>query len=95
MDSIINLRMDEAKGRGEKPMSRKSERRKTAAARQATTQPAAEPAQWRTTQETLIMAQISRTALHRKTKTGTFPRPIKIGKKCVWIEDEIKQWMKR
>ena len=72
---------------------RKSERRKTAAARQETTQAAA--AQWRTTQETLIMAQISRTALHKKTKAGTFPKPIKIGKKCVWIEDEIKEWMKR
>ncbi len=72
---------------------RKSERRKTVAARQAATQPAA--AQWRTTQETLVMAQISRTKLHKAVKAGTFPRPIKIGKKCVWIEDEIKQWMKR
>ncbi|WP_419583607.1 helix-turn-helix transcriptional regulator [Thiolapillus sp.] len=72
---------------------RKSERRKTAAARQETTQAAA--AQWRTTQETLIMAQISRTTLHKATKAGTFPKPIKIGKKCVWIEDEIKEWMKR
>ena len=77
-------------------MSRKSERRKTAAARQATTQPAeAQPAQWRTTQETLVMAQISRTTLHKATKAGTFPKPIKIWKKCVWIEDEIKEWMKR
>ena len=72
---------------------RKSERRKTAAARQETTQAAA--AQWRTTQETLILAQISRTKLHKAVKAGTFPKPIKIGKKCVWIEDEIKQWMKR
>ena len=72
---------------------RKSERRKTAAARQETTQAAA--AQWRTTQETLIMAQISRTKLHKATKAGTFPKPIKIGKKCVWIEDEIKKWMGR
>ncbi len=72
---------------------RKSERRKTAAARQATTQPA--EAQWRTTKETLVMAQISRTRLHKATKAGTFPKPIKIGKKCVWIEDEIKEWMKR
>ncbi|WP_419622117.1 helix-turn-helix transcriptional regulator [Thiolapillus sp.] len=72
---------------------RKSERRKTAAARQETTQAAA--AQWRTTQETLVMAQISRTTLHKAVKAGTFPKPIKIGKKCVWIEDEIKQWMKR
>ena len=77
-------------------MSRKSERRKTAAARQATTQPAeAQPAQWRTTQETLIIAQISRTKLHKATKAGTFPRPIKIGKKCVWIDSEIKKWMRR
>ncbi|WP_419590156.1 helix-turn-helix transcriptional regulator [Thiolapillus sp.] len=77
-------------------MSRKSERRKTAAARQATTQPAeAQPAQWRTTQETLIMAQISRTKLHKATKAGTFPKPIKVGKKCVWIDSEIKQWMGR
>ena len=73
---------------------RKSERRKTAAARrQATTQAAA--AQWRTTQETLVMAQISRTTLHKARKAGTFPKPVKIGKKCVWIEDEIKEWMKR
>ncbi|WP_419582253.1 helix-turn-helix transcriptional regulator [Thiolapillus sp.] len=41
------------------------------------------------------MAQISRTRLHKATKAGTFPKPIKIGKKCVWIEDEIKKWMKR
>ena len=74
-------------------MSRKSERRKTAAARQATTQPtAAVPAQWRTTQETLAMTQISRTKLHHAVKAGTFPKPIKIGKKCVWIESEIKEW---
>ena len=72
---------------------RKSERRKTAAARRAATQPAA--AQWRTTQETLIMAQISRTKLHKTVKAKTFPQPIKIGKKCVWIEEEIKEWMKR
>ena len=72
---------------------KKSERRKTAAARQATTQPAA--AQWRTTQETLVMTQISRTKLHKAVKAGTFPKPIKIGKKCVWVEEEIKQWMKR
>ncbi|WP_419649867.1 helix-turn-helix transcriptional regulator [Thiolapillus sp.] len=38
------------------------------------------------------MAQISRTKLHKATKAGTFPKPIKIGKKCVWIESEIKDW---
>lgn len=75
---------------------RKSERRKTTAARQATTQTAAaQPEQWHTTQETLVMAQISRTTLHKATKAGTFPKPIKIGKKCVWIDSEIKKWMGR
>ena len=75
-------------------MSRKSERRKAAAAKRAATAQAtaAETIQWRTTQETLAMTQISRTKLHHAVKTGTFPRPIKIGKKCVWIESEIKEW---
>ena len=62
-----------------------------AAARQP--KPATQTEQWRTTQETLVIAQISRTTLHKATKAGTFPRPIKIGKKCVWIDSEIKQWM--
>ncbi|WP_419639294.1 helix-turn-helix transcriptional regulator [Thiolapillus sp.] len=72
-------------------MSRKSDRRKTAAQR-ATAAAKPTAAQWRTTQETLIMAQISRTALHKATKAGTFPKPIKLGKKCVWIDSEIKDW---
>ncbi len=103
MDSIISLQLDAAKSRREKPMSRKSERRKAAAQRATAAQPAAtaaqpeatEKAQWRTTQETLLIAQISRTTLHKATKAGTFPRPVKIGKKCVWIDSEIKQWMRR
>ncbi|WP_419649748.1 helix-turn-helix transcriptional regulator [Thiolapillus sp.] len=72
-------------------MSRKSDRRKTAAQR-ATAAAKPTAAQWRTTKETLAMAQISRTKLHKATKAGTFPRPIKIGKKCVWIDSEIKDW---
>ena len=71
-------------------MSRKSDRRKTAAQRAAAAKPKA--AQWRTTQETLAMTQISRTKLYKATKAGTFPKPIKIGKKCVWIDSEIKDW---
>ena len=74
-------------------MSRKSDRRKAKAAQRAATQTAAtQTIQWRTTKETLAMAQISRTKLHKATKAGTFPRPIKLGKKCVWIESEIKDW---
>ena len=75
-------------------MSRKSGRRKAAAAKRAAAAQATatQTIQWRTTKETLAITQISRTALHKKTKAGTFPRPIKLGKKCVWIESEIKEW---
>ena len=75
-------------------MSRKSDRRKaTAAQRAAAAQAAAtQTIQWRTTKETLAITQISRTKLHKATKAGTFPQPIKLGKKCVWIESEIKEW---
>ena len=80
---------------------RKSERRKTAAARQATTQTAeAQPAQWRTTQETLIMAQISRTKLHKATKAGTFPKPINIKNEKdtthkIWTASSVYNWMQQ
>ncbi|WP_419627365.1 helix-turn-helix transcriptional regulator [Thiolapillus sp.] len=49
--------------------------------------------QWLTTKETEALAQISRTTMHNARKAGTFPEPIKIGKKCLWIESEIKEWM--
>ena len=71
-------------------MSRKSDRRKTAAQRATAAKPKA--TQWRTTQETLVIARISRTKLHKARKAGTFPQPIKLGKKCVWIDSEIKDW---
>ncbi len=54
---------------------------------------AAQTEQWLTTKETLALAQISRTTLHLKTKAGTFPQAIKIGKKCVWIRSEIDRWI--
>ena len=54
---------------------------------------AAQTEQWLTTKETLALAQISRTTLHKARKAGTFPQAIKIGKKSVWIRSEIEQWM--
>ncbi|WP_419593344.1 helix-turn-helix transcriptional regulator [Thiolapillus sp.] len=72
-----------------------AEAAKTAeAAEAAETAAAAQTEQWLTTKETLALAQISRTTLHLKTKAGTFPQAIKIGKKCVWIRSEIDQWIK-
>ncbi|WP_419649475.1 helix-turn-helix transcriptional regulator, partial [Thiolapillus sp.] len=69
-----------------------AEAAKTAEA--AETAAAAQTEQWLTTKETLALAQISRTTLHLKTKAGTFPQAIKIGKKCVWIRSEIDRWIK-
>ena len=58
----------------------------------AETAAAAKTGQWLTTKQTLKLAQISRTTMHLKTKAGTFPAAIKIGKKCIWIRSEIEQW---
>ena len=58
----------------------------------AETAAAAKTGQWLTTTQTLRLAKISRTTMHLKTKAGTFPQAIKIGKKCIWIKSEIEQW---
>ncbi|WP_419609473.1 helix-turn-helix transcriptional regulator [Thiolapillus sp.] len=50
--------------------------------------------QWLTTKETMTLAQTSRTTMYKKIKAGEFPQPIKIGKKSLWVESEIKDWIK-
>ncbi|WP_419609479.1 helix-turn-helix transcriptional regulator [Thiolapillus sp.] len=50
--------------------------------------------QWLTTQETMTLAQTSRTTMYKKIKAGEFPQPIKIGKKSLWVESEINDWIK-
>ncbi|WP_419606562.1 helix-turn-helix transcriptional regulator [Thiolapillus sp.] len=50
--------------------------------------------QWLTTKETMTLAQTSRTTMYKQIKEGKFPQPIKIGKKSLWIENEIKDWIK-
>ena len=88
-----------AQKQAEAAAAAETEARTTAAQKQAAQTAAAaaeatQTEQWITTKETLALAQISRTTLHLKTKAGTFPPAIKIGKKCVWIRSEIDQWMK-
>ena len=50
--------------------------------------------QWLTTKETMAIAQTSRTTMYKKIKAGEFPQPIKIGKKSLWVESEINNWIK-
>ena len=50
--------------------------------------------QWLTTKETMTLAEISRTTMYKKIKAGEFPQPIKIGKKSLWVESEINNWIK-
>ena len=50
--------------------------------------------QWLTTRETMTLAQTSRTTMYKKIKAGEFPKPVKIGKKSLWIKSEINDWIK-
>lgn len=50
--------------------------------------------QWLTAKETMTLAEISRTTMYKKIKAGEFPKPIKIGKKSLWVEHEINDWIK-
>ena len=50
--------------------------------------------QWLTTKETMTLAQTSRTTMYKLIKNGKFPPPIKIGKKSLWVESEINDWIK-
>lgn len=50
--------------------------------------------QWLTAKETMTLAEISRTTMYKKIKAGEFPKPIKIGKKSLWVESEINDWIK-
>lgn len=50
--------------------------------------------QWLTTKETMALAQTSRTTMYKQIKEGKFPKPVKIGKKSLWIKSEINDWIK-
>jgi prophage regulatory protein len=39
-------------------------------------------------------AGLSKTALYQKISEGTFPKPVRLGRKAVgWIESELDQWI--
>lgn len=42
------------------------------------------------------ITSLSRTELHRRTKTGDFPQPVRLGaghRRCAWIETEVHEWV--
>lgn len=38
---------------------------------------------------------ISRALVYRLISRGLFPRPVKLGKKSVWPQSEVLEWMQR
>lgn len=50
-------------------------------------------------QTLLTFAQVSakvalgRTSIYAGIATGTFPAPVKIGKRSLWVESEVDKWI--
>lgn len=38
-------------------------------------------------------AGIGRTAIYAGIAAGTFPKPVKVGKRSLWVESEIDTWI--
>jgi len=38
-------------------------------------------------------AGLGRTSIYAGIAAGTFPAPVKIGKRSLWVESEIDQWI--
>ena len=43
--------------------------------------------------EVCSMVGLRPTSIYLRTKAGTFPAPIKLGKTSCWIESEIQDWI--
>lgn len=43
--------------------------------------------------QTSAKAGIGRTAIYAGTAAGTFPKPVKVGKRSLWVESEIDAWI--
>jgi prophage regulatory protein len=38
--------------------------------------------------------KLARTELYERVKKGTFPKPVKLGRRSVWLQSEIAAWMR-
>lgn len=36
---------------------------------------------------------LSRTTIYRMMQTGTFPKPVRVGKRSMWLESNIEAWI--
>lgn len=42
------------------------------------------------------ITSLSKTELHRRSKAGDFPPPVRLGaghRRCAWIETEVNEWV--
>ena len=45
-------------------------------------------------EEVLSYTGLSRSELYRQIQEGTFPRPVRVGKRAVrWRESEVEEWI--
>lgn len=45
--------------------------------------------------QVLVAMPLSRTTFINMVKRGEFPKPIKIGRVCFWIENEVQAFLRR
>ena len=45
--------------------------------------------------QVLVAMPLSRTTFINMVKRGEFPKPIKIGRVCFWIEDEVQAFLRQ
>ena len=46
-------------------------------------------------EQVLQTIPLSRTTLLKMVKKGIFPKPIKIGRVCFWMEEEVQDFIRR
>jgi predicted DNA-binding transcriptional regulator AlpA len=53
-----------------------------------------EPAKFITTEQMLAQVGVSYPTVIKQMKNGTFPRSRKVGKRSLWIEEEVSEWIR-
>lgn len=54
----------------------------------------AQPVRFLTLPETLQRVRLGKTALYAKIGAGSFPMPVRIGTKSMFLEHEVDAWMR-
>ena len=58
------------------------------------TEAEAPPVRFLTLPETLQRVRLGKTAMYAKIGAGSFPMPVRIGTKSMFVEHEVDEWMR-